>query len=1126
MKKKIMGIILGAITLSFAELQVGDTVKYYMNIFRLILTRDTIPRKGVVRYVGKNFYLISGDKVSVTKIVKRNYKFHPDSLAYLAGTKRIAGKDPEYVYISHDLIKWTQNAALSGRDAGVDQDTTPTGELINTMDLDIYDIASNPHPNAVNSFSSVYFASRDGLFALHGAMTAASDIALRDTAVFSVVFHPDSSGPLGFPGVQWEVLFIGTEKGVYRVRVKPKALTNVDTLAQYSRMGNLTDSVFAVGVDPNNANIIYAGTSSKLYKWNPSTSSWDPVYNLPGKAHRIKFFDSQKIVVTTKNGIVYSEDGGNNWQVSLSNLDVWEIEYCYGYYWVATNGNGVLRSTSLDGNWEEVNEGLNQMVAIGAKNCYSIFYDSEKDRLLLGNDQGVWKWEQNKWINVSKGVGSIIPDVEVVSLAKSIEDPFNNGVNLFDSLKTVLKVEENELWDIDNDPHIYVVLTGIIYSRDLKDPTLTPIYGYFDPYDEDPSNPYSNKKEIFFVDLTYFYTPQGEINISYLARFLGYLFNLYALWSVERNESPALREGLAIDALHLAGFKVFGDTVGIQPGRQWASSVDRLNTPLLSYTTAWLKSPVAREMDRERVGYFIEYIRERFGDEIFYEIMRDKIRDSYDALNFAFEKRGYKFEDVFSDWVIANLIDNTRIEGGKYGYKDIDNIFNYGTTSEYSKEIPDSAISHSVISPAAVTYWLRTPSDTAKFTRFDLQDNFGTPPSGFRIYKVIYEPETTVTKFEFDTLYEYAVVGNDTIEILKRARNVISDSATGKVMYVVVNTTKSLTGKFACSFERFPPYIYSSYILQNPVVSHSLDFYVLSQGVLYGDADHTSSPDIFLVPLNKEMPKVSSLLSFMQKGDSVYIYNASITLPKEVEGDIVVYSYAQNLVGLHKIIYYDTISVRKISGGSYSFFNGEVKIEIPENIQSQYYIMVSRIPSTFTGIKDESIVGKVYSIGHSGICFPQKIKIIIRNPEIVEKEDLSLYRYENGKWIECETYLSLETGEIIGYTDKLGIFAIRTGSPSLIPKEFSFALKTSNIISLNSGIQFEFALPFKSDVSISLYDVSGRNVYSKNLNSLSPGIYNYKLNVKSEISKGVYIMKFVAESQNRKYTKILKLILF
>jgi hypothetical protein len=1119
--KKVMGIILGMVALLFADLQVGDTVKYYMDIFRLILTRDTIPRKGVVRYVGKNFYLVSGDKVSVTKIVKRNHKFYlPDSFAYLAGTKRIAGKNPEYAYVTTDLIKWSKNTALSGRDGTVDYDSI---RKINTYDLDIYDIAPNPHPNAVNSYSSVYIASSDGLFALSQAMTVASDIALRDTAVFSVVFHPDSSGPLPF--AQREVLFIGTQKGVYRVRVNSRALTNPESLAQYSRMGNLTDSVFAVGVDPNNANTIYAATLSKLYKWNPSTSSWDFVKDLPGKPHRIKFFDSQKILITTKKGIFYSQDGGVTWQQFLSDFDVWEIEYCYGYYWAATDGNGVLRSTSISGTWEEVNEGLNQMAAIGAKSCHTIFYDSKKDRLLLGNDQGVWKWEQNKWVNVSKGVGSIIPDAEVVSIAKSIEDPFNNGKNLFDSLKTILKVEENELWDIDNDPHIYVVLTGIIYSSDLKDPTLTPIYGYFDPYNEEPSNPYSNKKEIFFVDLSYFYTPQGEINTFYLARFLGYLFNLYALWSVERNEAPALREGLAIDALHLAGFKVFGDTVGIQGGRQWASSVDRLNMPLLSYTTAWLNSPVAREMDRERVGYFIEYIRERFGDEIFYEIMRDKINDSYDALKSAFEKRGYKFEDVFSDWVIANLIDNTRIEGGKYGYKDINNIFDYGTPSQYSKEIPDSAIAHSVVSPAAVTYWL-SQSNTPKFTHFDLQDNFGTPPSGFRLYKVIYQPETTVIKFEFDTLYKYAVVGNDTIVIIKRARNVISDSAVGKVMYVVVNTTKSLTGKFACSFEKLPPYIYSSYILQNPVVSHSLDFYVLSKKELYGDADHTSSPDIFLVPLNKNMSKVSSSLSFMQKGDSVYIYNASITLPKEVEGDVVVYSYAQDLVGLDKIIYYDTISVRKISGGSYSFFNGELKIEIPENIQSQYYIIVSRIPSTFTGIKDESIVGKVYSIGHSGICFPQKIKIIIRNPEIFGKEDLSLYRYENGKWIECETYLSLENGEIIAYTDKLGIFAIRGGSPFPIPKEFNFVLKTPNILSINSVLQFEFSLPFKSDVSILIYDVSGRNVYSKNLNSLSPGIYNYKLSLKSEISKGVYVMRFNAESKNRKYTKTLKLVLF
>lgn len=1122
MKKKIMLLILGLIGFSFADLQVGDTINYYMNIYRLIMERDTLPRKGVVRYVGKNFYLISGDRVAVTKIVRRNHSSYPDSFVYIASTVRTAGKDPQYLYLTTDLIKWKQNRSLSGADVGVDQDTTPTGDLVNTYDLDVYDIAPNPSPNAVTSYSSVYIASRDGLFGVNQAMASAAWIAMPDTAVFSVVFHPDSTGPIGPGNVSaHEILFIGTATGVYHVDVDIFDFAQIKQLADYNRMGNLTDTVFAVGVDPNNAKILYAGTGNKLYRWDSTSASWQSVLTLTGKARRIKFFTSQTIVVTTADGFWYTTDGGNTWAQRLSGKDVWDIEFAYGYYWAATAGDGVFRSASLDNTtWEEVNEGIEALAAVGAKLCYTIFYDPEQDVLLLGNEQGVWIWRtaDNKWENVSKGIGSIIPETEVTTLAQAIENPFGNGVNLFDSLKTVLQVTDEELWDIDNDPHIYIVLSGLAVSTNLQDPTLTPIYGYFDPYDEDPTNPYSNGREMFVVDVGNFYDFEGNIDVKYLARYIGYLFNLYACWSLDRNESPALRTGLAIDALYLAGFNVFGDTVAIIGGRAWGNSKDRINVPLLSYTTAWLNAPVAREMDRERVGYFIEYLRERFGNQIFYDILKDKETDYYEVLEKHIEARGYTFDEVFVDWTIANLIDNPSIGDGRYGYTEIDNIFDYNYPDQFSSLIPDSALRHFSISPVAVVY-LRE-NDSLVY-HFDLADNFGDTLHGFRLYRILLGTDTTVTQLTFDTLYEFTVVGNDTIEILKRARNVISDTVVGNVRYVLINTSQSLTGYYSCSYEEIPPQVYSVYILQNPVVSHSLDFYVFSKEYLYGDANTASLPSVYVVPLNKEMTKGEAVLEYIEKGDTTYVFQASLTLSSDIEGDLIVYSYAQDLAGLSTILYYDTIGVRKISGGGfYTFLNGKVSIEIPAHMDYHNLVVVSRVK----GMKDEYTVGSVYSVGGPGIRFPEEVKLVFKSPLFAGRKDVALYRYDGGKWVECRSYVNPETGEVIAYVDRLGIFAVKTGNPVPLPTKFSFALKSSNVLPFSHGISLQFALPCKSNVSLSIFDISGRKVYSRKLKSLSAGFYNYK--IKPDIAKGVYIMKFKAVSAEKEYSRSLKLILF
>lgn len=89
---------------------------------------------------------------------------------------------------------------------------------------------------------------------------------------------------------------------------------------------------------------------------------------------------------------------------------------------------------------------------------------------------------------------------------------------------------------------------------------------------------------------------------------------------------------------------------------------------------------------------------------------------------------------------------------------------------------------------------------------------------------------------------------------------------------------------------------------------------------------------------------------------------------------------------------------------------------------------------------------------------------------------------------------------------------------SFTPERYSLGQNYPNPFNPTTKIDFE--LPVKSDVKISIYDISGKVVQEYNEGGLSPGKYQYDFNG-AELSSGAYFYRFVSDG----FTAVRKMIL-
>ncbi len=246
-------------------------------------------------------------------------------------------------------------------------------------------------------------------------------------------------------------------------------------------------------------------------------------------------------------------------------------------------------------------------------NCYVVVEDAQ------------WNVRMNQ-----AQVDSIINHFENASIG-----PFSN--------QGIWSLETSHFGDppdaLDADPRVYLLYYDFDISAD----------GFFWAFDQecdDVAQYRSNETEVVYLNCSG-PDPAG----SYMVAVLAHEFEHLIHYNYDTNEAAWVDEGMAELAMWL-----YGDPDNIS---QFNTAPDR---PLTTFTGVW--------SDYIKSYLFSLYFYERFGGQSAIQTLVREPGNSIAGYNATLDTLLYQdnFEDAFADWVVANYLDDTTIEDGRYGY--------------------------------------------------------------------------------------------------------------------------------------------------------------------------------------------------------------------------------------------------------------------------------------------------------------------------------------------------------------------------------------------------------------------------------------------------------------------------
>lgn len=214
---------------------------------------------------------------------------------------------------------------------------------------------------------------------------------------------------------------------------------------------------------------------------------------------------------------------------------------------------------------------------------------------------------------------------------------------------------------VDGDPHL-----SILHAENLGNT----VAGYFSSADsyvkavrED-----SNEMEMFYI-----HASRGmEVGTPFYNGVLAHEFQHMIHWNNDRNETTWLNEGCSELAMELNN--------RMYPGGQGVYEVGNSEYAYLSQPDTQLNTwPEVNATGSASPHYggsylFLAYFLDRFGDRATQALVSHDLNgmESVDAVLSDNLNMTLGHEDVFADWVAANLLDDTTLDEGQYGYTSID----------------------------------------------------------------------------------------------------------------------------------------------------------------------------------------------------------------------------------------------------------------------------------------------------------------------------------------------------------------------------------------------------------------------------------------------------------------------
>jgi hypothetical protein len=198
---------------------------------------------------------------------------------------------------------------------------------------------------------------------------------------------------------------------------------------------------------------------------------------------------------------------------------------------------------------------------------------------------------------------------------------------------------------VDNDPRVHIFIGNV-----------PGVGGYFYSINEYSRliNPYSNEKEMFFININY-----AGPGSDRLASILAHEFQHMIHWYNDGNEETWVNEGLSELAMALNGYDAGGTERAFaqEPDTQLNAWGQSANESISHYGASFL---------------FMSYFLERFGEDAMHQVVAHPANgaDGFSQV-LAAEGEALGFDDVFADWLIANYLDDPGLGDGLWGYRDL-----------------------------------------------------------------------------------------------------------------------------------------------------------------------------------------------------------------------------------------------------------------------------------------------------------------------------------------------------------------------------------------------------------------------------------------------------------------------
>lgn len=204
---------------------------------------------------------------------------------------------------------------------------------------------------------------------------------------------------------------------------------------------------------------------------------------------------------------------------------------------------------------------------------------------------------------------------------------------------------------VDRDPHLYVVYTRGLGGR---------VAGYYSSSDEyhPLAYPYSNGHEMFVIS-----ADRMDLGREVTFGVLAHEFQHMIHWNTDRDESTWLNEGLSELATLVNGYSTVGheSIYSLDPDVQLNDWPDHSESKSAHYGASFL---------------YLAYILGRFGETVTREIVAHP-ENGLESIDLVLEATGLVdplsenklgADEVFADWVLANYLQDSSIDDGRYSY--------------------------------------------------------------------------------------------------------------------------------------------------------------------------------------------------------------------------------------------------------------------------------------------------------------------------------------------------------------------------------------------------------------------------------------------------------------------------